>query len=61
MLTKYLHMIKVAFQHKDFSDEEMEEFQDWVDEWFYLYMELVRLLGITTYMHLLGAGHLHYY
>ena len=61
MLTKYLHMIKVAFQHKDFSDEEMEEFQDWVDEWFYLYMELVRLLGITNYMHLLGAGHLHYY
>jgi len=61
MLTKYLHVIKVAFQHEDFGDEEIEEFQDRVDEWFYLYVELVGLPGITNYMHLLGAGHLHYY
>jgi len=61
MLTKYLHVIKVAFQHEDFGDEEIEEFQDRVDEWFYLYVELVRLPGLTNYMHLLVAGHLHYY
>jgi hypothetical protein len=26
MLTKHLHVIKVAFQHEDFGDEEIEEF-----------------------------------
>lgn len=32
MLSKYLQVIKLAFQHEDFSDDEIEEFQDLVDE-----------------------------
>jgi hypothetical protein len=61
MLSKYLDMMKVAFQHEDFSEEDVEDFQDIVDEWFYLYVELVGLPGITNYMHLIGAGQLYHY
>jgi hypothetical protein len=49
------------FQHKDFSDNDIEDFQDLVDEWFYQYVHLVGLLGITNYIHLLGAGRLYFY
>jgi hypothetical protein len=61
MLTKYLGAIKIAFQHEDFEDEEVELFQNYIDECFYEYVELVGLPGITNHMHLLGAGHLYHY
>jgi hypothetical protein len=61
MLSKYLEVMKVAFRHEDFLEEEVEEFQDLVDDWFYHYVKLVGLPGITNYMHLLGAGHLYFY
>jgi hypothetical protein len=61
MLQKYIGIMKVAFQHQDFSDEDIESFQDSVDEWFYIYVELVGIQGITNYIHLLGAGHLYHY
>jgi hypothetical protein len=61
VLSKYLEVIKIAFLHEDFSDDEIEIFQDLVDEWFYLYVELLGLPGVTNYSHLLGAGHLYQY
>ncbi len=61
MLSKYLEVIKLAFQHEDFSNEDIEVFQDLVDEWYYLYIELLGLPGVTNYIHLLGAGHLYFY
>jgi hypothetical protein len=60
MLSKYLHVIKLAFQHEDFGNEEIKEFQDLVNEWFYLYVELLGFPGVMNYMHLLGAGHLYH-
>jgi hypothetical protein len=60
MLQKYLHVIWLAFQHDNFRDEEIEEFQELIDEWYYLYIELLGLPGVTNYMHLLGAGHLYH-
>ena len=61
MLTKYANTIKIAFQHEDFTDDKIEIFQDYIDEWYYDYIELVGLPGITNYMHLLGASHLYHY
>jgi len=62
MLAKYLEVLKLAFQHEEFEDpEEIELFQDVVDEWFYLYVELLGFPGQTNYIHLLGSGHLYEY
>jgi hypothetical protein len=36
-------------------------FKDAVDEWYYKYVSLVGLPGITNYVHLLGAGHLYHF
>lgn len=36
MLDKYLHVIWLAFQHEDFGDEEIEQFQDLIDEFFFV-------------------------
>ena len=36
MISKYLDVMKFAFRHEDFSDDEVEDFQDLIDEWFYL-------------------------
>jgi hypothetical protein len=58
MLRKYLHVMQFAFLHEDFLVNDIEDFQDLVDEWFYQYVQLVGLPGITNYIHLLGAGHL---
>ena len=61
MLGKYLHLIQLAFQEEDFGDEEIEEFQDLIDEWFFQYVEMFGLPWAMNYMHLLGAGHLYHY
>jgi hypothetical protein len=45
MLAKYLEVLKLAFQHEEFEDpEEIELFQDVVDEWFYLF-RTIRVSG----------------
>jgi hypothetical protein len=61
MILKYLEVMRFAFRHEDFSDDDVEDFQDLVDEWFHQYVTLVGLPGITNYIHLLGAGHLYFY
>jgi hypothetical protein len=61
MLAKYLHVSWLAFQHEDFGDEEIEGFQDLIDEWFFQYVEMLGLPGVMNYMHLLGVGHLYHY
>ena len=61
MIAKYLQVMRFAFRHKDFTDDDLEEFQDLIDEWFYEYVHLVGLPGISNYIHLLGAGHLYFY
>jgi hypothetical protein len=61
MISKYLDVMKFAFRHKDYSDDNVEDFQDLIDEWFYLYVQLTGLPGITNYMHLLGARYLYFY
>jgi hypothetical protein len=34
MLSKYSNVLAIAFKHEEFSDEDIEEFQDLIDEWY---------------------------
>jgi hypothetical protein len=36
MISKYLQVMRFAFRHEDFNEVDLEEFQDLIDEWFYL-------------------------
>ena len=45
MLTSYMDVISIAFQHDDFADEDIEEFQDAIDIWYFQYVELLGLEG----------------
>jgi hypothetical protein len=46
---------------KIFLMKTLKFFKDAVDEWYYKYVSLVGLPGITNYVHLLGAGHLYHF
>ncbi len=61
MLSKYNNVLSIAFRHEDFSDEDIEKIQDIVDEWYYHYVGLLGIEGVSNYAHLLGAGHLYPY
>jgi hypothetical protein len=61
MLRIYMEVLTIAFQHEDFSDKDIEEFQDVIDIWYSKYVELLGMEGVSNYAHLLGAGHLYHY
>jgi hypothetical protein len=46
MLKSYMDVLSIAFQHEDFSDEDIEEFQDVIDIWYFQYVELLGLEGM---------------
>ena len=35
VISNYINIMEIAFQHQDFSKEEVEDFQDLVDECFF--------------------------
>ncbi len=49
------------FKHEDFSDEDIKEFQDVADDWYYYDIELLGIERVSNYTHLLGAGYLYLY
>jgi len=48
-------------QHRILTADEIEIFQDCMDDFFELWVELYGEEGITNYIHLLGSGHILYF
>jgi hypothetical protein len=44
-----------------FTDDEIEEFQMLIDDFYRRWIKLVGCEGITNYIHMLGSGHIAYY
>jgi hypothetical protein len=53
----YKEVINLARQREDFTDEQIELFQDKADEFFINWIELNNKDGVTNYIHMLGSGH----
>ena len=53
----YKDLIELAGQREDFTDEEIELFQDKADDFFMYWKDLHNEDGITNYIHMLGSGH----
>jgi len=45
----------------EYTDEEIERFQDHIDVFFVEYMKETGVEGVTNYIHMLGSGHVKYY
>jgi hypothetical protein len=52
---------KILTTHRALTEDEMEEFQDLVDDFFEIWVELFGMDGMTNYLHLLGSGHVLYF
>jgi hypothetical protein len=46
--------------HRMLTDEEQEAFQELIDDFFEIWVDLFSTEGITNYIHLLGSGHILY-
>jgi len=59
--SKYSQAIELLTAHRILTDEEMDMFQDLIDDFFLIWIELFSTEGMTNYIHLLGAGHILYF
>jgi len=53
--------MKILTMHRALSDEEINYFQDLVDDFFETWVELFGAEGMTNYLHLLWSGHVFYF
>jgi hypothetical protein len=60
-LSKYCCAISILNKHYKLSDDEMDEFQDTIDDFFALWVDVFGMDSVTNYMHLLGSGHMLYF
>ncbi len=61
MIVPYRKAICLARQKEDFTDEEIDLFQDLCDDFFIKILDLKGRDGMTNYIHMLGSGHMSYY
>jgi hypothetical protein len=54
-------LMDVARKRDYFEDQDVEDFQDQADEWFFRWHALHGRDGMTNYIHLLSSGHLAFY
>jgi hypothetical protein len=57
MCHNYSMFIRCARKRDDLTDEEIEECQDYGDKFYQQRIELFDYIGITNYIHMIGAGH----
>lgn len=59
--SKYKEAIKFLTQHCILSNEEQLKFQDLIDDFIYIWIDLYSTEGMTNYLHLLASGHILYF
>jgi hypothetical protein len=57
----YKEVIDMARSKDDFTDAQIDEFQDLADVFFQKWLKLNKRDGMTNYFHMIGSGHLRYY
>jgi hypothetical protein len=54
----YRDGMELLRQRREFTDEEIKQYQYHIDNWFQVWIQLHGLHGCTNYMHVLSSGHL---
>ena len=60
-LQHYAHAMELLLLHRNLQEEEKELFQDLIDDFFELWLEIFGQDGMSNYIHLLGSGHILYF
>jgi hypothetical protein len=60
-INAYNQAIELLRKPTTFTDDEIEEFQILIDDFYKRWIKLVGREGITNYIHMLGSGHIAYY
>jgi hypothetical protein len=60
-LQHYAHAMELLLLHCNLQEEEKELFQDLIDVFFELWLEIFGQDGMSNYIHLLGSGHILYF
>jgi len=59
--TKYQQALTLLTAHRELTDEEIDSFQDLIDDFYESWIDLFGSEGITNYIHMLGSGHVMYF
>jgi hypothetical protein len=60
-LTKYREAMALLTVHRELTEEEVDMFQDLVDDFFEKWLQIFGHEGVTNYIHLLSSGHINYF
>ncbi len=60
-MANYDAAMEILRKQSEYTDDDIEKFQDHVDVFFQQYINIVGVEGITNYFHMLGSGHVKYY
>jgi hypothetical protein len=60
-VTKYREAMKILTRHSEPNDDDIEEFQSLIDDFYEKWIEIFGDEGITNYIHMLGSGHVMYF
>jgi hypothetical protein len=60
-LTNYKSAMKLLTLHRELTDEEINQFQDLVDDFFATWIDVFGEEGVTNYIHMLASGHIAYF
>jgi hypothetical protein len=61
LIGTYSKAMEILRQKNDYAPQQIEQFQDLIDDFYCQYIDEVGVEGITNYLHLLGSGHIKYY
>jgi hypothetical protein len=61
LLTSYDAAMEIVRKRSQYTDADIERFQDLIDVFFQEYINETGVEGITNYIHMLGSGHIRYY
>ncbi len=60
-IVNYRRAMELLKAHRELTAEEMELFQDYIDDFYEIWIEVFGDEGCTNYIHMLGSGHILYF
>ncbi len=61
MIEQYSLAMQILRKRSEYTDDEINLFQDLIDDFFQKYIKETGVEGMTNYIHMLGSGHIKYY